>query len=206
MDGPIFTTETIIQFARPENASSRIYLLIQTEYKQMRRQSLADVASTRSARYQFSLRTLLISICIICIWIGWLSESARNQRLATHSILRERGIVKYDYELRGANAPPGPPWLRRRLGDDYFCTAIEVTFNLQPWTVTDDGLKHICRLPHLKSLELQRTQVTDVGLAKLRELTSLRSLNLERTPITGAALSTSPACANWNGFLSEDAA
>ena len=154
----------------------------------MRFQRLRTAIQRRTFCCQFSLRTLLVFICVFCIWIGRLSENAREQRLATQSILRERGLVKYDYQLRGASVPPGPAWLRRCLGDDYFCTVVAVTFDFQPWTVTDAGLQYICRLPHVRSLDLQGTRVTDAGLAKLKGLANLRSLNLERTQITGPGL------------------
>jgi Leucine-rich repeat (LRR) protein len=56
--------------------------------------------------------------------------------------------------------------------------------------VTDDGLRHLVRLPRLKRLDLSGTAITDRGLAVLRELPALESIALSMTHITddGAAV------------------
>lgn len=137
---------------------------------------------------QFSLRTLLVIVTVFGVWLGRVVENARDQRIATESILQVRGQVKYDYQIRGEIEPPGPKWLRRLIGDDYFCTVVEATFDFEPPRADDHALRYINRLRHLRSLDLQETQITDAGLAHLEGLDSLRRLNLERTAVTGAGL------------------
>ena len=45
-------------------------------------------------------------------------------------------------------------------------------------SVTDDGVRHLARLPHLRHLDLSGTAITDRGLAVLRELPVLETLSL----------------------------
>ena len=54
--------------------------------------------------------------------------------------------------------------------------------------VTDDGLKALAALPHLRRLELNRAPVTDAGLAHLSKMTELRELSLKGTRITDDGL------------------
>ena len=50
--------------------------------------------------------------------------------------------------------------------------------------LTDDGLRHLARLPRLKHLDLSGTAITDRGLAVLRDLPALETLSLGWTRIT----------------------
>ena len=82
--------------------------------------------------------------------------------------------------------PPGPPWLRKWLGDDFFADATHVSF--YDWGATDDGLKCLEGLLHLRMLDLNRTEVSDAGLAHIRGLTRLRRLDLGGTNVGDAGL------------------
>ena len=55
--------------------------------------------------------------------------------------------------------------------------------------VTDDGVRHLARLPQLTHLDLSGTAITDRGLEVLRELPALESVSLAMTRVTdeGAA-------------------
>jgi len=50
--------------------------------------------------------------------------------------------------------------------------------------LTDDGLRHLARLPRLKHLDVSGTAITDRGLAVLRHLPALETLSLAGTRIT----------------------
>lgn len=54
--------------------------------------------------------------------------------------------------------------------------------------LTDDGVRHLATLPHLRHLNLQGTSVTDAGLAALAELRSLQTLSLSWTAVTDAGV------------------
>jgi hypothetical protein len=54
--------------------------------------------------------------------------------------------------------------------------------------LTDAGVRHLARMPGLRTLDLSGTQVTDRGLAILRELPALESLSLAWTGVTDTGL------------------
>lgn len=54
--------------------------------------------------------------------------------------------------------------------------------------ISDDGLKHLEALPHLKSLDVHVLGITDAGVAHLKSLTDLERLNLTYTKVTDAGL------------------
>src|SRR5262245_10359599 len=94
--------------------------------------------------FRFSLRTMLVLITALCIWLGFQVNAARRQREAVAAILKVGGSVKYDFQmvlnptipsplnvsyksLKDAS-PPGPAWLRHLIGDEYFQDVVEVIF------------------------------------------------------------------------------
>ena len=97
------------------------------------------------------------------------------------------GSVECDYERDDdgrplANAePPGPKWLRNRLGIDYFEDVVDVSLNGPVRDKTP-----LRRLTHLRRLVLNDTQVSDVSL--FAGLTRLKKLRLEDTPVSKAAV------------------
>lgn len=52
--------------------------------------------------------------------------------------------------------------------------------------VTDEGLRHLARLPNLRQLDVSGTAITDEGLKVLRELPTLESINLAWTRTSDA--------------------
>ena len=78
---------------------------------------------------QYSLRTFFVLLTVFCVWLGWMSYEAREQRKAVQWVQEIGGTVFYDYEYyyqRGGDdlvdhyEPTAPRWLRDILGDDYF--------------------------------------------------------------------------------------
>lgn len=62
-----------------------------------------------------------------------------------------------------------------------------VWLNLANTKITNDGLKHLSKLP-LTKLHLEKTQIGDDGLNYLKELSNLEYLNLYATHVTDAGL------------------
>ena len=60
--------------------------------------------------------------------------------------------------------------------------------------VTDEGLRHLARLPALKHLDLSGTAITDRGLEVLRTLPMLESLSLAGTHVTDAGMTHLAHC------------
>jgi hypothetical protein len=76
----------------------------------------------------FSLRTLFILLTASAVWLGVVVNRARQQREAIKAIEALGGTVVYDWELSSPSpadfdpdaTPPGPDWLRRLVGDEFF--------------------------------------------------------------------------------------
>src|SRR5262249_32517948 len=71
----------------------------------------------------FSLRTLLIVMTLLCVGIGWKMNKVGNWRRAVAEAQRLGATITYFHDLDATTSPaepPGPKWLRRIFGDDFF--------------------------------------------------------------------------------------
>ena len=64
------------------------------------------MAGMKSRWFRFSLRTLLLLIAVLCVWLGIQVNAARRQREAVAAIQSAGGSVVYDYEI--VPRPPTP--------------------------------------------------------------------------------------------------
>jgi hypothetical protein len=149
-------------------------------------------------------------------------QKARRQREAVEGIVGLGGRVEYDYQPERTladlfkplpKAPPQPTtpaWLRKLLGDDFFCEVVRVSCRFREYDdddarhlkeltelrelwldqskVTGDGLAHLAGMTQLQWLSLGDTQITDNRLAHLKGMTKLTSLRLDHTEVTDAGL------------------
>jgi Leucine Rich Repeat (LRR) protein len=156
--------------------------------------SQSDAPSRRPRRWfvQISLRTLFVFLTLGCVWLAILSKRARDQQAAIARIRALGGHVQYDYEEEAQRArianptPPGWPWLRRAIGDDYFQTVVRV--KLDKTKITDDDLRLIGKLRQVHTLSLNFTDVSDAGLAHVRDCRKVRYLGLAETKVTSAGV------------------
>lgn len=141
--------------------------------------------------YQFSLRTLLIAMTVLCIgpggYVAFEQEKARENQRAVAAIEKLGGYVFY-YE----KAPARSGLTRLILGDDSFGNVNGVDFNplkTENRQITDADLRHLQSFPRLNHLVLKNCrQITDAGLGELSGLANLQYLYLNDTPITDAGL------------------
>ena len=110
--------------------------------------------------FRYSLRTFLLVIALLCVWLGIQVNAARRQRDMVAAILRAFGEVHFDYQMVPGKSgkpgdfvidrnspPPGPAWLREFIGEDYFQTAIGVSLANGPLSESD-----FARLAELRQL------------------------------------------------------
>ncbi|MGA2064768.1 MAG: hypothetical protein ABSG86_07355 [Thermoguttaceae bacterium] len=145
--------------------------------------------------FQSSLRWPLLLALLLSILCGWFAvkmEQAGKQKAVVEEIENLGGLVWRDYQFDADGVPitkdpqpPGPAWLRRLLGDDFFMNVTKL--DLTQTAVTDAGLEHLKGLTQLQSLYLG-SEVTDAGLEHLKDFTQLRTLNLRATAVTDAGL------------------
>jgi len=163
--------------------------------------------------FQFRLRTLFVLVVVAaapCVWLKAKLDRKQKERVAIAEIESLGGFVLYDWENADQEGPPGPAWLRRLFGDDFFARMIwsdicgqEVTDGslvyLDPLAdlefvdlsgaekITDNGLCHLKALSHLRALVLG-AGVTDQAVGHLKELTQLRELIVEDSSVTDAGV------------------
>jgi hypothetical protein len=149
-----------------------------------------DKQPPRRRTLPFSLRLLFVVTTAFAVYLGMLTVRARHQRDVVDMVHDLGGSVRYLHELKDrhranvfsrTNPAPGPGWLRKLIGQDYFLIVMLVELRDAP--VTDEQLRIIAKLPYLENLSLSDTQVTNAGLAYLKKLDNLRCLALWRTPI-----------------------
>ena len=80
---------------------------------------------------RFSLRTLLVVMTVLCVWLGWKVNAARRQKEAVDAILKAGGTAIYDFQevvpksrptdiAFDPNAVPWEPhWLDTLIGRDF---------------------------------------------------------------------------------------
>jgi hypothetical protein len=148
--------------------------------------------------FRISLRALLVLMTILCLWFGKISIAAHKQKKAVEWVEANGGRVKYDWQSK-ESAPkvfpgpapvpdakiPGPKWLRRLIGEDYFQTVLEV--NLTRCNIAD--ISPLTNLPEVEFLESPMNHIRD--LTPLQGLSHLRTLGLyqneveDSSPIAG---------------------
>jgi hypothetical protein len=144
----------------------------------------------RRPRYlTFSLRTFFILLTAFAVWLGVVVKRAREQREAVKTVRALGGSVVYDFQITGVPfdgapdppyalarffhpdaEPPGPLWLRRLIGDDYFQDVVAVNFLSDAHRLTESEIQKalpcLMRLRRLKRVAYQ----TDLSEAAHREL------------------------------------
>ena len=129
---------------------------------------------------QFRLRWLFVSVAIVAIITSLTaikSSQVREQRELIQTVEDLGGVILYEHQSVSDGLhwnydrrvpTPGPRWLRRLLGDDWFRTPAEIY--LRGSRISDETLPPLMRFRNYRGcLFLANTAITSEGLAKLRE-------------------------------------
>jgi hypothetical protein len=140
---------------------------------------------------RYGLRTLLLLVAVLCVWLGLRVNAARRQHAAERTIERLGGRISYRYQVQhdstgrtviNPTVPlPYPPWCRGLL-EGVFPLAVD-SVSLRDTEATDRDLECLHSLSQLRHLDLSNTKVTDDGLVIATRLPKLRSLVLIGTSI-----------------------
>ena len=117
--------------------------------------------------FQYSLRSFLVLLTALAVWLGIVVNRAREQREAVKAIEALGGAVAYDWQQDippgtfpfyspVASQPPGPAWLRRIVGDDFFQNASQVNFGGPMNPIEIELSKAIPCLKQLRTLKQVR--------------------------------------------------
>jgi hypothetical protein len=139
-------------------------------------------------RLRFSLKTLLIVVTLLALWLGYTAHRARQQEQVVEAILDVGGRVTFAHQ-RGEDhkdgartydtrkEPNAPSWLVTTIGADYFRKVDSISLVNVP--VTDEWLEQLGKLSSLDSLLLRNTNITGKGVARLHLLPKLEVLNVQ---------------------------
>jgi len=140
-------------------------------------------------RFQFSLRTLLIVVLVLCLPLGWLGEKVRQARRhqeTVKAIEEAGGYVGHEYEVLGLDlGDVDYVGLGRDSGDaelEDLKEQLEGLTGLRAldvdccYGITDAGMEHLQGLNNLKWLNISHTKVTEAGLEDLKGMTNLEVL------------------------------
>lgn len=144
-------------------------------------------------RLQFRLRTLLILLSAVAVWLGYLTAEARRQRDAVQALRAIGGIVWYDFELNPTlwkAKVAKHKWVASfasHLGPDWWADVEEVRL-LANISVSKQTLEGLSKFPRLEELSLSSAAITDDDVPLLIKLSSLRRLDLSGTRVSWGAV------------------
>ena len=129
----------------------------------------------RRRGFVVSLRAFMLLILLAALPMGWKVNRVHIQRRAFAAIPVAKQNIWYDFQTSGATEPPGPAWLRRLVGDEYFQEIVHVSLG------SDDpeAMAAVCQLDRLEFLCVQDLP-GDAGkaLAEIGRLKRLQDLRL----------------------------
>lgn len=155
-------------------------------------------AIQRKLPFRISLRTVAILVTVLCLALGWTVRQAEQQKMAVARLEAIGGKVRYGFQFTATDsvmrdatgslyylpdlqaAPPGPSWLRQRIGVDYFAKVVSVNLRNRP--NDNEALGSLANLTQLRHLNLSNVKVADVSF--LAKLTKVEMLDLGGTKVT----------------------
>ncbi len=152
-------------------------------------------------KLRFTLRTLLLAITALGIWLGLQVSAARQQKEAVDALLKVNAHITYDYQwvqnpkdpspfnykLDRALPIPGPHWLRKLTGDDFFRTVAQVELTYATY-ISESDLAQLAKLPAVRELDFPAMicladgtfrNIGDDDLKVLENLTKLKILSFD---------------------------
>jgi hypothetical protein len=144
--------------------------------------------------FRFRLRTLLIAVTLLSVWLGFHVRRTERQRTSAAAIKEFGGWIRYDFQFPSGEfnhddfdpkaRSPIPIWLLDRLGFDFFHDVVQVNLNYsedggtreENHNPSDGALAHLEGFPNLRILLLSDTQASDSSLRYLAGLKKLERL------------------------------
>lgn len=166
------------------------------DYVEIQSSNNVRTSSRRRIIPRYSLRTLLLAMLSIAVFLGFPYTRAKRQERAVAAIEKAGGRVTYDWQLatHGLVAqqpqPPGPAWLRKLIGPHYFDTVVGVDIShtlvhgspekFEPFRAP------LQQLPRLKRLQVFWQQLDDADYAAIGLLRGLKELTLVKMELSEA--------------------
>lgn len=149
-------------------------------------------ARPRRRWYQFSIVSLLILTMVVALLVARFAVPARRQHDAVKRITELGAEVLYDYQESGAQNPPGPAWLRKLIGDDFFQRVQSVSLSNDRFNSPEEvyaAIVQIRRLPTIHSLYISSPGgLNDLTVSEIARLDSLKFLSIHHVSLTAEGL------------------
>ena len=140
-----------------------------------REQQSIQAAVVHRRWFRFSIRTSLLVLTALAIWLAYHVDRVRRQESAIAELQKIGAQVSYDVKTAL------PSWVVQRIGEKHFRTVTSVSLAKTP--ATDEHVQWLAAFPRLTHLVLNDSGITDSGMRHLRNLKKLTWLELERTGI-----------------------
>jgi len=132
---------------------------------------------------RYNLRAMLVVLTAFGVWLGVQVNRVKRQKEVVQWVEENGGKATYNWQFdendrySDKTKPPGPAWLQRQIGDEYFQSVVAVT--LHQTEVHDPS--PLARLTKLKWLHLSGNPVGDISA--LASLTHLKRIGLSNTRV-----------------------
>ncbi len=142
--------------------------------------------------FQFSLRTLLVVMTLLCLgpggYVAYEQSKSREQIAAFKAVNQCGGYFASDQMM-----PVRSSAKRLILGDDTSANLTHVLFvrshpDGRTFIFKDDCLQHLSELPRIHDVTLSDISVSDAGLVHLARLKGLKAVSLKNTMVTDAGV------------------
>jgi hypothetical protein len=172
---------------------------------------------------RFSLRTLLILVTVICVWMGIEKSRVLKQDRVATEVRELGGNVFLGYRFDPSGKPKEfskrsvPAWVTSVIDEKYFLTVVTVNFDndfgnrpserskAHGSQATDEGLVLLKDVPNVTELLLAgNNQLTDGCLRHAAGLRRLRVITLNQTSVVGPGLAFIRASQNLEGLALND--
>ncbi len=118
---------------------------------------MSRIEKPRRRFLQFSLRTVLVVMTVLGVWLGtWLDRGRREEAAVEALSQNECVLMNYDFQLDdngGITLPsplPGPAWAREWLGEHCFTRVVWLRAGRS--SLDDDALAHVAQFRQLRTL------------------------------------------------------
>lgn len=109
--------------------------------------------------FRVSLRTALVVVTVLCIFLAWKAKQIRDQKKSADAILAAGGVIHYDDEYDANSGQPAKSswtyrWLCKQLGEEYVAKVSGVALYPTPEFGADEQVKLLAGIPYLRNLAI----------------------------------------------------
>src|SRR5262245_42717557 len=130
----------------------------------------------RHAWWRFSLRTLLVGVTLLAVWLGWNANTVLQRKAMRRWIERIGGRAAVDGQSAFLSGETYLPWFWRQ--------ADEQRWRLTPWRrlMGDQPMDTVVLPPHVEARDLHRVQVLFPEVRMINQLAAEPAVSTAASP------------------------